>query len=349
MPPLVRSKLRYCSNYESDTSDRSSPPVAVPDRTFTCFLKLPIEIRFMIWKLIAPGPRLIRRTCLGNPNSDEDNITRVPRVLHISPDSRALMMKTYTLEVDLRQQLHSCALPSGSIYVNWKLDILCPMPADHYINIRRTRVLNDPRIRNIALNPRKLLSNNSTLRKDGCLDIPNLLGMSNLKQVTFYFIDHWCWQADCAAQDSMKLEELDESLLIKHRCRMPKVQHRHLSYLMAAKKAVSKDYDILSEGVKKNVALRERAENDSEELIVKHMEHDDKWLESSQPRPVVKFARLTTTGKCPNQRDGDRASTVLTEWAEWNGWGEWANTIPVEKSVSNDNQTSVEPVSSISF
>jgi len=40
----------------------------VPDRRFTCFLKLPVEVRLMIWKLSLPGQRILTHSSRHNRN-----------------------------------------------------------------------------------------------------------------------------------------------------------------------------------------------------------------------------------------------------------------------------------------
>lgn len=110
-------------------------------RSFTCFPKLPIELRLKIWKDVCHLPRYVdiwtgyHRVYKDRGEQILSAFTRhvtlcgVPAVLHTTRESRKEALEHYTLAFGSNQTLHygiQLSIPPR-IYVDWKSDIICPM------------------------------------------------------------------------------------------------------------------------------------------------------------------------------------------------------------------------------
>jgi hypothetical protein len=80
----------------------------VQGRTFTSFMKMPVELRDMVWELQLPGPRTITITedVAHNSLNDLDFRTAkaaktlVPTLLHICKESREFALRFYRLSFE---------------------------------------------------------------------------------------------------------------------------------------------------------------------------------------------------------------------------------------------------------
>jgi hypothetical protein len=107
--------------------------------TFTCFPKLPAEIRLLIWTWACYIPRVVFITpeqvgSLFNHLDEEEGCFRFrslepqPAVLHASQESRGTAKKIYNFGFsNIVSQGSSKFFAPGRIYVNWEVDILLPV------------------------------------------------------------------------------------------------------------------------------------------------------------------------------------------------------------------------------
>jgi hypothetical protein len=123
---------------ESATSDycEKSSTVSVSEKTiesvgrFTCFSKLPTEIRLKIWKNALPGPRIIRmelkhsvRVPLKEGEKKKPKVTRLissrprPVGLHVCRESRIEALKEYELAFPTKTS-------PAQTYINFAVDTL---------------------------------------------------------------------------------------------------------------------------------------------------------------------------------------------------------------------------------
>ncbi|KAG4444211.1 hypothetical protein IFR05_000308 [Cadophora sp. M221] len=315
MSVLARCSLKYLHQREVGTArSQIQPSTGEQHRTFTCFPKLPVEIRFKIWKLVAPEPRNID---VGVPSYDNRffggawannsnrphyhtaEVRKVPQILHVNHESRSLTLESYTLEFGihvsgLSQQVHLSF--SGRIYVNWQRDMICPIAVNEFKDSWKAQIFEHPQIRNLALNVRELLNPLKELRSDGCLNIHSLLGMPKLEEVIFYYSDPAPQRAGVVNVPRalrLEFEDLDESLMVLDLCRMPLSERPSLSYLLAARKTVYKDYDVLVQKRKARDELVRKGEEVPVEFEIKGI---DRVLEKK--RPIVRLACLTRGGLC---------------------------------------------------
>ena len=91
----------------------------------------------------------------------------------------------------------------------------------------------------------------------------------------------------------LEFEDLDESLIVQDLCRMPLSERPSLSYLLAARKTVYKDYDVLVGKRKARDELLRKGEKVPVEFEIKRI---DRILEKK--RPVVRLAYLVVDGLC---------------------------------------------------
>lgn len=121
--------------------------MAPPSQTaFTCFPKLPTEIRLMIWDDVCFFPRnidlwvlyhgQIKRRLRGRSNTFDCNryvsICPHPSILHANRESRAVGLKYYELAFGMHTILDygmEFSTPAR-IYVNWNSDVIIPMAID---------------------------------------------------------------------------------------------------------------------------------------------------------------------------------------------------------------------------
>lgn len=117
---------------------------------FTCFRKLPTELREMIWKeacfqqrhidiWISPlsrkkfGRLLTKREVNTRSMFEVQSHHRVPLVLHTCAEARKVGLRYYSLEFDTSYSIkrrHRKTFQIGTpaqIYVNWECDIICPL------------------------------------------------------------------------------------------------------------------------------------------------------------------------------------------------------------------------------
>jgi len=128
-------------------------------RVFTCFPKLPTEIRLAIWDLASRTTRNL--DVMQNIQGQEcryyyvrySSKAPVPSILHTSHESRMAALKHYTLAFPfiVSPGVASKETKTSGIYVNWEYDCICPMNLenipDHF---RFAQKLSG--IRKIALN-----------------------------------------------------------------------------------------------------------------------------------------------------------------------------------------------------
>lgn len=140
------------SSDESTTSSEDELEEVDDGPLFTCFKKLPLELRRKIWKYACCVSRLIDLWAVPvyTANSEEwflDNFgsvgplvfkshSRPPAVLHTSKESRAIGLESYSLEFgdEMKRQINGATFKvsiPNTIYVNWQSDIICPMPTNY--------------------------------------------------------------------------------------------------------------------------------------------------------------------------------------------------------------------------
>lgn len=174
--------------------------------------------------------------------------------------------------------------------------MICPIAVNEFKATWQAEIFEHPQIRNLALNVRELLNPLKELRSDGCLDIHSLLGMPKLEEVLFYYSEASPQRAgvvNVARALRLEFEDLDESLIVQDLCRMPLSERPSLSYLLAARKTVYKDYDVLVKKRKARDELLRKGEKVPVEFEIKGI---DRILEKK--RPVVRLAYLVVDGLC---------------------------------------------------
>jgi hypothetical protein len=103
---------------KNSTADKSDP-------TFTCFSKLPIELRLKIWKEALPGPRVIKlKFSDSDPWEEEDEsdsricaIAKTPAILGANHESRQVAPRFYELSFD-------SILEERPVYIDYRVDAL---------------------------------------------------------------------------------------------------------------------------------------------------------------------------------------------------------------------------------
>ncbi|TVY37125.1 hypothetical protein LOCC1_G006916 [Lachnellula occidentalis] len=135
------------------STDSSSPDhsnenslSSMADRTFTCFPKLPLELRNMIWDCAANLPRNLdiwaptignEMVILWNQADGPINFTPykfcstrpVPGILHANQESRTTALGFYELSFHTKIDVtdHIKIVTSNRIYCNPEADQICPM------------------------------------------------------------------------------------------------------------------------------------------------------------------------------------------------------------------------------
>lgn len=214
------------------------------------------------------------------------------------------MLESYKLKFDLDDFSSSDYkfLPegtiycSGLIYVNWERDTICPIGVNDPKGDWMPEIFEHPQICNVALNVRELLNPAREMRSDGCLNIRSLFGMPNLEEVIFYCSDpspQRVGVVDMIRGRGLRLgfEDIDEKQIVSELCRMSSHERPSMSYLLAARKTVYKDYDVLIQKRKARDELVKKGEEVPSELKTKII---DRILEMK--RPVVRLAYLTVGG-----------------------------------------------------
>jgi outer membrane phospholipase A len=96
-PPDTNTDINQSddSSTNTDTQTDTNQPLT----EFHCFDKLPVELRVMIWKLLIPGPRIIKVNFnQKNKRKIGAKLTatiRIPILLHIKKETRNLALKYY--------------------------------------------------------------------------------------------------------------------------------------------------------------------------------------------------------------------------------------------------------------
>ena len=85
-------------------------------REFTPFASLPSELRIKIWKAASPGPRVVPVRFQRSLNQYVSN-SPPPPLLHACPESRALLLSTYT-------KLILSPKYDSRVFINFAIDIL---------------------------------------------------------------------------------------------------------------------------------------------------------------------------------------------------------------------------------
>jgi hypothetical protein len=108
--------------------------------TFTCFSRLPLELRRMIWKYTCFHQRNVDITASYLPDQlwdiwDESYFHDVfyylslcgpPAVLHVNKESRSEGLKWYSLDFGTRPTISGPIYASlDHIYINWQVDRIC--------------------------------------------------------------------------------------------------------------------------------------------------------------------------------------------------------------------------------
>ncbi|CZR64804.1 uncharacterized protein PAC_14703 [Phialocephala subalpina] len=161
--------------------------------SFTCFPKLPLELRLKIWKDISHTPRFVdiwasyHGVLMGLEEENEFVCTRhvticsVPPVLHPSQEARREAVKHYKLSFGISHTLHHGIQFSAPprIYVNLESDIICPMALLNYRPNWHVDMLKTPGLSRIALNIKELEDDESDI-----LDFTELC--PSLKEIILY-------------------------------------------------------------------------------------------------------------------------------------------------------------------
>jgi len=145
--PGVKSEAAsdVMSEVESEAESKHEGP------RFTCFPKLPPELRNKIWKGACSVPRIIDLWAVpifGKTGEEffSENFSRIgpiaykshsrqpPAILHTSREARTLGLECYSLEFgdEIKESINGVEVKMSipaKIYINWKCDIICPMPA----------------------------------------------------------------------------------------------------------------------------------------------------------------------------------------------------------------------------
>jgi hypothetical protein len=103
----------------------ASPPVP-SDEVFTCFPRLPLELRLKVFWRTLPGPRIVRlvfkeRDYSYNNRSgvlsDMESYATIPVILHVCKESREEALRQYQLQFAIGSHL-------PNVYFNFKIDTL---------------------------------------------------------------------------------------------------------------------------------------------------------------------------------------------------------------------------------
>ncbi|KAF8848082.1 hypothetical protein BDZ45DRAFT_297522 [Acephala macrosclerotiorum] len=131
--PVISTLPRTEGNRGKQEGSRcsSNSAMAKAPTEFIFFLKLPTEIRLMIWDLALPGPRVIEILCEKNVGRDFYTKSTTPILLHVNQESRALAFKFFqkftaqkSISRDTEQFMHSSVeahedlvedLPDGTV------------------------------------------------------------------------------------------------------------------------------------------------------------------------------------------------------------------------------------------
>ncbi|KAE9366566.1 hypothetical protein N431DRAFT_445287 [Stipitochalara longipes BDJ] len=143
MAKKAASKRSERSKTEQDPTLNNRPATSSgPCTTFTCFPKLPIELRFKIWKEVCFQRRniCVSMKTLGSLSQDDRGgqarsaihlniyVSRSshPAILHTSHESRKEGLKYYKLEFgsSYTGPLFTFSTPAQT-YINWQADRLC--------------------------------------------------------------------------------------------------------------------------------------------------------------------------------------------------------------------------------
>lgn len=148
------------SDPAGDTLDMAQRSLSESDngRTFTCFPRMPLELRLEIWRLASCVPRTVDVWTATDDFSDCRNIftfqrtespkpsiyytaNAVPGILHTSREAREIGLQSYILDLGNHFETSPTLAPHfevrrillrlevvvpPQIYINWKYDIICP-------------------------------------------------------------------------------------------------------------------------------------------------------------------------------------------------------------------------------
>ncbi|KAH6720230.1 hypothetical protein BKA61DRAFT_668147 [Leptodontidium sp. MPI-SDFR-AT-0119] len=123
-------------------------PLPPPLKKFIVFLKLPAELRLMVWELVLPGERVVRIQeftecsrhhkpsascrCIGSK-------ARVPTLLHVCRETRLLALKSYTIAFKNRLLKPTYFNPKVDILLFASVDdffkFACPVAFYHILKI----------------------------------------------------------------------------------------------------------------------------------------------------------------------------------------------------------------------
>ncbi|PMD26297.1 hypothetical protein NA56DRAFT_641785 [Hyaloscypha hepaticicola] len=132
-PHIPASSRRRTYSLRSRPQNQNTSPASSAIATkfhdpkdFPHFAKLPQEIQWKIWKIVAEEPRIV----VVHSRTDTPLRAPIPPILHVCSDSRAVGLKHYTLAFRSPPEYHelnnvdeeSCRLPT--VYFNFELDTL---------------------------------------------------------------------------------------------------------------------------------------------------------------------------------------------------------------------------------
>jgi len=168
---------------QADFEAKADPESQEVATEFTCFPKLPLELRQKIWKEACYIPRVIDLWGVwldGTMTIGERSIWRthmwksynaVPSILYTSHEARNIGLKHYSLDFGtrIRRPLGPVTIKleiAPKIYVNWACDVICPIK---YIGGAHMDDLSSKPVRYLALSLLKWQS-----LRHGLLDGPKL-------------------------------------------------------------------------------------------------------------------------------------------------------------------------------
>lgn len=214
---------------EQTTASNGPQVTREPPAAFTCFSKLPPELRCKVWREASFQKRNICITIKKLGTWDEDLLEGVwacpfayisrsthPAILHTSREARTEGLKYYTLDfgVSYVRPLFTFSSPPRT-YINWKADRVC-ITEPQLLNTRRFNFFNDfinlckeRGLRNIAINV-------ESLRYDDIL-VAISKGPTSLEQINLFSANRWVINSEVFREDraALKLLVMSETFIIR--------------------------------------------------------------------------------------------------------------------------------------
>ncbi|PVH79848.1 hypothetical protein DL98DRAFT_589058 [Cadophora sp. DSE1049] len=146
----LADRLAMLGQLDAELPHEGSPDI----ETFTCFPRLPFELRAKIIKAICSQPRLIDLWAVAIGKQDCETLQKIgswpftyhssqarvePVVVHVSKEFCAEGLQFYSLEfgTEFNQTMGPATIKittPSKIYVNWECDIIAPMPMVEHEN-----------------------------------------------------------------------------------------------------------------------------------------------------------------------------------------------------------------------